>query len=127
PGAPGGPAQGGSGPGAGTPPRSRRARRSACASASSRAFASSPVDTVDPTRRTAMSPSTSRRRFLGASAALAACGLAPELARAQAAKLVGNTYPGVYEELFRNVFGPALRKQGIDPTWSPILVVDVVA
>jgi putative spermidine/putrescine transport system substrate-binding protein len=25
------------------------------------------------------------------------------------------------------VFAPALRKQGIDPTWSPILVVDVVA
>jgi putative spermidine/putrescine transport system substrate-binding protein len=74
-----------------------------------------------------MSRSMSRRRFLGASAALAASGFASDLARAQGTKLVGNTYPGVYEEVFRNVLGPALRKQGIDPTWSPILVVDVVA
>ncbi len=74
-----------------------------------------------------MSLSLSRRRFLGSGAALAAGAVAPGLARAQAAKLVGNTYPGIYEELFRNVFAPALRKQGIDPTWSPILVVDVVA
>ena len=74
-----------------------------------------------------MSLSLSRRRFLGTGAALAAGAIAPGLARAQAAKLVGNTYPGIYEELFRNVFAPALRKQGIDPTWSPILVVDVVA
>jgi putative spermidine/putrescine transport system substrate-binding protein len=74
-----------------------------------------------------MTRSISRRRFLGAGAALAAGGLAPGLARAQGAKIVGNTYPGIYEELFRNVFAPALRKQGIDPTWSPILVVDVVA
>ena len=74
-----------------------------------------------------MSLSLSRRRFLGTGAALAAGAIAPGLARAQAAKLVGNTYPGIYEELFRTVFAPALRKQGIDPTWSPILVVDVVA
>ena len=74
-----------------------------------------------------MTRSVSRRRFLGAGAALAASGLAPGLARAQAAKIVGNTYPGIYEELFRTVFAPALRKQGIEPTWSPILVVDVVA
>jgi putative spermidine/putrescine transport system substrate-binding protein len=74
-----------------------------------------------------MSPSISRRRFVGAGAVLAASAFAPEFARAQTVKLVGNTYPGIYEELFRAVFAPALRKQGIDPTWSPILVVDVVA
>jgi putative spermidine/putrescine transport system substrate-binding protein len=74
-----------------------------------------------------MTRSLSRRRFLGAGTALAASALAPGLARAQAAKLVGNTYPGIYEELFRAVFAPALRKQGIEATWTPILVVDMVA
>lgn len=74
-----------------------------------------------------MSPSLSRRRFLAAGASLVAGAAAPRLAPAQAAKIVGNTYPGIYEEMFRAVFAPALRKQGIEPTWSPVLVVDVVA
>jgi putative spermidine/putrescine transport system substrate-binding protein len=74
-----------------------------------------------------MSPTVTRRSFLSAGAALAAGAAFPGIARAQAAKIVGNTYPGIYEEMFRAVFAPALRKQGIEPTWSPILVVDVVA
>jgi putative spermidine/putrescine transport system substrate-binding protein len=69
----------------------------------------------------------SRRRFLGMAGALAAAGLAPGMAAAQAARLVVNTYPGIYEEAFRAILVPALKKQGIDITMQPILVVDMVA
>jgi putative spermidine/putrescine transport system substrate-binding protein len=70
----------------------------------------------------------SRRRFLGSAAALAGAALTPGLAAAQqAARLVVNTYPGIYEEAFRAILVPALKKANIEITVQPILVVDMVA
>jgi len=68
----------------------------------------------------------SRRRFLEAVAALAAAGTIPD-ALAQAARLVVNTYPGIYEEAFRAILVPAVKKANIELTIQPILVVDMVA
>ena len=73
------------------------------------------------------SPALTRRRLLAGGAVLATTTLLPRAARA-AGRIVAPVYPGPWEEAYRAVVLPAVKKtQDVDTVLTPLLALDQVA